>query len=91
MCLLSFCDAVTVESLPNTPAYDLETLLFLDNGKKPLGYVYDVMGPVSNPIYVIRFNTKEEMDNIGIVKGLPVYSAPKTPHTQYVFLKQLMQ
>ncbi|KRT85190.1 hypothetical protein AMK59_2506 [Oryctes borbonicus] len=82
---------VTVESLPNIPAYDLETLLFLDNGKKPLGYVYDVMGPVSNPIYVIRFNTKEEMDSVGVTKGLPVYSAPKTPHTQYVFLKQLMQ
>nr|XP_022905109.1 H/ACA ribonucleoprotein complex non-core subunit NAF1-like isoform X1 [Onthophagus taurus] len=82
---------VTVDSLPNMPAYDLDTLLFVENGKKPLGYVYDVMGPVTHPVYVIRFNNREEIDSLDVKKGLPVYSAPKTQHTQYVFLDKLMQ
>ncbi|KAK5641724.1 hypothetical protein RI129_010271 [Pyrocoelia pectoralis] len=82
---------VTIQSLPNVPAYDLDTLLFLDEGKQPLGYVHDVMGQVTSPMYVIRFNSKQEIESKGISKGLPVYSAPNTEHTQYVFLKELMK
>lgn len=80
-----------IESLPNIPAYDIDTLLFLQNGKVALGYVHDVLGPVSSPMYAVRFNTREEIDTLNISKGLPVYSAPKTEHTQYVFLKQLLE
>lgn len=82
---------VTIQSLPNVPAYDLDTLLFLDEGRQPLGYVHDVMGQVTSPMYVIRFNSKQEIESKGISKGLPVYSAPNTEHTQYVFLKELMK
>lgn len=82
---------VIIESLPNIPAYDIDTLLFLENGKTPLGYIHDVLGPVSSPMYAVRFNTREEIDNLKISKGLPVYCAPKTVHTQYVFLKQLLE
>ncbi|KAF5300628.1 hypothetical protein FQA39_LY11089 [Lamprigera yunnana] len=82
---------VMVESLPNMPAYDLDTLLFLDEGKRPLGHVHDVMGQVTSPIYVVRFNSKQEIESRGITKDLPVYSAPHTEHTQYVFLKELMK
>ncbi|KAB0793777.1 hypothetical protein PPYR_13397 [Photinus pyralis] len=82
---------VTIQSLPNVPAYDLDTLLFLDEGRQPLGYVHDVMGQVTSPMYVVRFNSKQEIESKGISKGLPVYSAPNTEHTQYVFLKELMK
>lgn len=82
---------MTIQSLPNTSAYDLDTLLFLDQGKRPLGHVYDVLGQVTSPMYVVRFNSKEEIESKGITKGLPVYSAPNTEHTQFVFVKQLMK
>ncbi|KAK4873976.1 hypothetical protein RN001_013336 [Aquatica leii] len=82
---------VMIQSLPNVPAYDLDTLLFLDEGKRPLGHVYDVMGQVTSPMYVVRFNSKQEIESKGIAKGLPIYSAPNTEHTQYVFLKELMK
>lgn len=83
--------AVVVQSLPNIPAYDLDTVLFLDQGRRPLGHIYDVMGQVTSPHYVVRFNSKEEIDTMSITKDLPVYSAPNSEHTQYVFLKQLMK
>ncbi|KAF5291547.1 hypothetical protein FQR65_LT01860 [Abscondita terminalis] len=82
---------VMIQSLPNVPAYDFDTLLFLDEGKRPLGHVYDVMGQVTSPMYVVRFNSKQEIESKGITKGLPIYSAPNTEHTQYVFLKELMK
>lgn len=83
--------AVIVQSLPNIPAYDLDTVLFLDRGKRPLGHVYDVMGQVTSPLYAVRFNSKEEIEAMAITKDLPIYSAPNSEHTQYVFLKELMK
>lgn len=80
-----------VESLPNMPAFNTDTVLFLDKGKQPLGYVYDIAGPVSQPLYAIRFNNVQEVQALNITKGLPVYFAPKTDHSQYVFLKELIK
>ncbi|XP_973951.2 H/ACA ribonucleoprotein complex non-core subunit NAF1 [Tribolium castaneum] len=82
---------VTIAALPNTPAYDLDTLLFLDNGKRPLGFVFDVLGQVTSPIYAIRFNSLEDIKNLQIEIGTKVYSAPTSKHTQYVFLQQLLK
>lgn len=79
-----------VESIPNHPAYDIDTMLFLNEGKDILGLVHDVIGPVSCPIYVIRFNSAEDIKKQNICKGLPVFSAPKSEHTQYVFLPHLL-
>jgi rRNA processing protein Gar1 len=82
---------VTIAALPNTPAYDLDTLLFLDNGKRPLGFVFDVLGQVTSPIYAIRFNSVDDIKNLQIQVGTKVYSAPTSKHTQYVFLQQLLK
>ncbi|KAJ3645779.1 hypothetical protein Zmor_023412 [Zophobas morio] len=81
----------TVAAIPNTPAYDLDTLLFLDNGKRPLGFVFDVLGQVTSPIYAVRFNSTDDIKNLQIQIGMKVYSAPTSKHTQYVFLQQLLK
>lgn len=73
------------------PAYDIDTLLFLDRGKKALGQIFDVIGPVASPLYVVRFNNPDMIQANNIQKGAPVYCAPNTEHTQYVFVKQLME
>lgn len=39
---------VIVRAYPETPLVDLDSILFLDNGAKALGKVFDVFGPVSN-------------------------------------------
>ena len=43
--LLAF--TVIVRAYPETPLVDLDSILFLDNGAKALGKVFDVFGPVS--------------------------------------------
>merc|ERR1712240_475731 len=79
------------ESHPDVPALDLETVLFIEKGAKALGKVFDVIGPVTRPYYVIRFNNDEHIREKGISKGLLVYYAPRTEHTTFVFLEQLMK
>ncbi|KAL3272576.1 hypothetical protein HHI36_014046 [Cryptolaemus montrouzieri] len=82
---------VTIESLPAMPAYDLDTLFFVEDGQKVLGYVFDVMGPVSSPIYVVHLDTVERVQNLQLKRGTKIYCAPKSKYTKYVFLHELMK
>ena len=51
------CDEmVVVQADANSAALDLDSILFLENGQRPLGRIFDVMGPVNQPFYCVRFN-----------------------------------
>jgi len=84
-------ELVVVESCPGNPAIDLDSVLFLDSGRRPLGRVFDVIGPVSRPLYCVRFNSKEHIREKEVVQGLDVFYAPKSEYTSFVFLDQLMK
>ncbi|XP_049876109.1 H/ACA ribonucleoprotein complex non-core subunit NAF1 [Pectinophora gossypiella] len=83
---------VIVRAFPNTPAVDLESVLFVDSGAKALGKVFDVFGPVTEPHYCVRFNSAEHVRARGVEVGVDVYIAPRhDAHTNYVFLTELMK
>ncbi|XP_037293081.1 H/ACA ribonucleoprotein complex non-core subunit NAF1 [Manduca sexta] len=82
---------VVVRALPATPAVDIDTVLFVDNGAKALGKVFDVFGPVTEPYYCVRFNSQEHVKERGVQTGMDVYIAPNAQHTSYVFLSDLMK
>lgn len=82
---------VLVESLPNIVPLDLDTVLFLEKGQRPLGKIFDVMGQVHCPIYCVRFNSKNDIDEKGILIGLDVYCAPAAPCTSVVILPNLLK
>ncbi|EDV54759.1 H/ACA ribonucleoprotein complex non-core subunit NAF1 [Drosophila erecta] len=82
---------VLVSVLPNSMLFDLDTVLFLEKGRKVLGEVFDVLGQVSDPLYCVRFNSNQQILDRGIKIGDVVYCAPKTEHTQFVILSKLMQ
>ena len=82
---------VVVKSKPNTAALNLESVLFLEKGKRTLGHVFDVIGPVMQPFYCVRFNSKEHISEKKIEIGCPVFFAPRTEHTNFVFLAELMK
>ena len=82
-------DLVVVKALPNTPALDLDSVLFLDKGKRPLGKVFDVIGPVTSPFYCVRFNSSQHIKDNNVKVNLEVYCAPRTEHTSFVFVEQL--
>ncbi|KAF9788834.1 hypothetical protein SFRURICE_018410 [Spodoptera frugiperda] len=82
---------VIVRALPETPAVDLDSVLFLEKGAKALGRVFDVFGPVTEPHYCVRFNSVEHVRERGAQPGADVYIAPQSQHTNYVFLTELMK
>lgn len=83
---------VIVQSLPGMPAYDIDTLLFLDRGSKPLGRIFDVLGPVTEPFYAVRFNSFDHASDSGVKPGTPVFCAPyNSDHTAYVFVSELLK
>ncbi|KAL4710910.1 hypothetical protein ACJJTC_002540 [Scirpophaga incertulas] len=83
---------VIVRAYPNTPAVDLDSVLFVESGAKALGKVFDVFGPVSEPHYCVRFNSQDHVKERGILAGMDVFIAPKNQqHTNYVFLSELMK
>ena len=84
-------EMVVVQADLNNPALDLDTVLFLEKGQRPLGKVFDVMGPVVQPFYCVRFNSKEHIQEKNIAKGAPVFYAPKTDHTAFVYLSELFK
>lgn len=84
-------ELVVIESLPGTPAIDLDSVLFLESGRRALGRVFDVIGPVIRPLYCVRFNSAAHIRETGVVRGMDVFFAPRTEYTTFVFLEQLMK
>ncbi|XP_072945165.1 uncharacterized protein [Epargyreus clarus] len=82
---------VIVRAIPETAAVDIDSVLFLENGAKTLGKVFDVFGQVTEPHYCVRFNSAEHVRARGVQPGADVFVAPHTPHTNYVFLTDLMK
>ena len=63
----------------------------MDKGTKTLGRVFDVLGNISTPLYCVRFNSYEEIVEKGIEVGRKCYVAPRTEHTQFIILSNLMK
>jgi H/ACA ribonucleoprotein complex non-core subunit NAF1 len=84
-------ELVVIESMPGTPAIDLDSVLFVEAGRRALGRVFDVIGPVMRPFYCVRFNSAAHIKQAGVERGMDVFFAPRTEHTTFVFLEQLMK
>ncbi|RWS10143.1 H/ACA ribonucleoprotein complex non-core subunit NAF1-like protein [Dinothrombium tinctorium] len=82
---------VVVQSFKRMPVMNLDSILFLKDCK-PLGRVFDVFGPVVEPLYSVRFNSEEEIKQRDVVVDMPVYIAPdyQSPITDYVFYQHLL-
>ena len=82
-------DLVVVKAHPNTAALDIDSVLFLEKGKRTLGKVFDVIGPVASPFYCVRFNSTQHIKDNNVTVESEVYCAPRTEHTSFVFVEQL--
>ncbi|KAJ2455626.1 hypothetical protein EV183_000725 [Coemansia sp. RSA 2336] len=54
---------------------DSDSLIAFDD-RKVLGVVFDIFGPVTRPMYTVRFNQAEDIDRAACVVGRPVFYAP---------------
>lgn len=84
-------ELVIVKAARGTPALDFDTVLFLDRGQNTLGHVFDIFGQVTEPMYMVRFNSPQHIIDKGVKVDDEVYFAPRTKHTAFVFLDPLMK
>ncbi|XP_014769576.1 uncharacterized protein LOC106868703 [Octopus bimaculoides] len=83
---------VVVQSLESesSPLND-DSILFLKD-RTSLGQVFEIFGPVRNPMYSVRFNTTQDIQEKGLKVGTEIYYAPKElKYTNYVFVQDLMK
>lgn len=76
--------------MQNSVPLDIDSVLFLDHGKLALGKVFDVIGPVSMPIYCVRFNSHDDIVSKGISVGNKVFFAPRSEYSSYVIFPLVM-
>lgn len=82
---------VIVQSKPGAPALNLDSYLFLQYNVA-LGQIFDIFGPVHLPCYAVRFNSRRDIDAVGVVIDEKVFFAPELPDlTRFVFPHQLKQ
>ena len=84
-------ELVVIESCAGIPAIDVDSVLFLENGQRALGRVFDVFGPVAQPYYSVRFNSDDHIKEKCLERGMDVFYAPKSEYTSFIFLEQLMR
>ncbi|XP_031831082.1 uncharacterized protein LOC116426376 isoform X2 [Nomia melanderi] len=82
---------VVVQPKPGKPTLNLDTILFVDKGKRALGKIFDVFGQVKEPHYCVRFNSSKHIQECDIKIGMTVYYCPNTEYTSLVFLHELMK
>ncbi|KAL2719052.1 H/ACA ribonucleoprotein complex non-core subunit NAF1 [Vespula squamosa] len=80
---------VVVRPKTGKPTLNLDTVLFIDKGKRALGRIFDVFGRVSDPHYCVRFNSPAHIKENEINIGMAVYYCPNSPYTSLVFLHEL--
>ena len=81
---------VLVEAYHNSTPLNIDSVLFIERGRTTLGQIFDVIGPVANPIYCVRFNSNDDIKAKGISIGDKVFCAPRTEHTSYLVLSNIM-
>jgi len=80
---------VVVKALPQTPALDSDSVLFLEN-RSCLGLVFETFGPVQTPFYSIRFNMDRDISDKNVNVGDKVFYAPDMlEFSNFVFVAQL--
>ncbi|XP_068607584.1 H/ACA ribonucleoprotein complex non-core subunit NAF1 [Brachionichthys hirsutus] len=80
---------VIIQSLKDMPPLTDDSIIFTSD-RVSLAKVFEVFGPVSSPLYILRFNSVEQISSKGLREGLSVYYAPAIKeYTGYIFVKQL--
>lgn len=52
--------------------------------------VFEVFGPVSSPLYILRFNSADQIVDKGLMEGMTVYYAPSMKeYTGYILVQDL--
>ncbi|XP_075994591.1 uncharacterized protein naf1 [Genypterus blacodes] len=82
---------VVVQSLKDTPPLTDDSIFFTSD-RLAVGKVFDVFGPVTSPLYILRFNSSQQIDSRGLTVGETLYYTPgNREFTGFIRTQQLRQ
>ncbi|XP_063331727.1 H/ACA ribonucleoprotein complex non-core subunit NAF1 [Pelmatolapia mariae] len=80
---------VIIQSLKDTPPLNDGSIIFKSD-REAAAKVFEVFGPVSSPLYVLRFNSVDQIISKGLKEGTTLYYAPAIKeYTGYILTQQL--
>uniref|UniRef100_A0A3Q2UUI2 H/ACA ribonucleoprotein complex subunit n=1 Tax=Haplochromis burtoni TaxID=8153 RepID=A0A3Q2UUI2_HAPBU len=80
---------VIIQSLKDTPPLNDGSIIFKSD-REAAAKVFEVFGPVSSPMYVLRFNSVDQIISKGLKEGTTLYYAPAIKeYTGYILTQQL--
>ncbi|XP_030580478.1 H/ACA ribonucleoprotein complex non-core subunit NAF1-like [Archocentrus centrarchus] len=80
---------VIIQSLKDTPPLNEGSIIFKSD-REAAGKVFEVFGPVSSPLYILRFNSVDQISSKGLKEGTTLYYAPAIKeYTGYILTQQL--
>ncbi|KAG8453756.1 hypothetical protein GDO86_000398 [Hymenochirus boettgeri] len=80
---------VIIESLKDVPPLNEDSVIFKDD-RNAVGKIFEIFGPVPHPFYVIRFNTKDQIEARSIsIKDTMFFAPTVVDFTQYIIPDKL--
>ena len=83
-------DFVVVNSCCCDKVLDLDSMIF-NSDRKCIGYVFEVLGPVKEPYYSIRFNTNSDIEALGLRLNQELFYSPNERYSRYVIVDLLRE
>ena len=83
-------DFVVIKNCTPGKILDLDSMVF-NKGKKCIGYIFEVLGPVAEPYYSIRFNTNSDIKLLGLEVGQELFYSPNERYSRYLLLELLQE
>ena len=83
-------DFVVVKNCNCDKVLDLDSMIF-DNRRKCVGYVFEVLGPVKEPYYSIRFNTNSDIESLGLHIDQELFYSENERYSRYVMVDLLRE
>jgi rRNA processing protein Gar1 len=83
--------STSIQTAANPSALDENSVLFTCE-RRSLGAVFEIFGPVARPLYSVRMQSEQHIEDIKLRVGDAVFYAPKEmKFTNHVFTTQLLR
>ena len=83
-------DFVVIKCLDSHKILDLDSMIF-DENRKCVGYIFEVLGLVSDPYYSLHFNTNSDILSLGLHLNQDLYYSPNEKYARYVLVDMLRE
>ena len=83
-------DFVVIKCYDSQKILDLDSMIF-DDKRKCVGYIFEVLGLVTDPYYSVHFNTNSDILSLGLHLNQDLYYSSNEKYARYVLVDMLRE